>query len=451
MKTKNWVILLFFSIFILLSTQTVVAWECTGIEEGKPAYYANLYSNNCTVQEDEANQASTDYANEELSFNCIFAILFYHENQSIVPKCSTLPGINMSTSCTLTNNSIGINCTMNSTSNWRLTTNNVDILDPTNTSCSATLTDWNTCNKARNISYSKTNCVTLQDNIAYRLRFVYWNVTNCSIDVNQVTKYSSPITTYQCYPDELLNPGFVCTNNTIVASTGIATQAFWSVNPQAVPVNTAVNFQIQYQTLGSIGLGGANCSITISTLNITYPLVETANNGTYVRNIIFPSAGSYSYYATCNKTNVTNGSSYIATATATKSFYVIGAFVTTSLTVVTSTLTNHSFGNGSTYSPAATWDCTDPMKRLQSGDVFHGCSCPFILILGPEVFFGLLLLCIMVMVYIKTRVWEAAGILALIWIGAFIMFFPPIALTILAIGAAIGLATLFVGLFNKEQ
>lgn len=447
MKFWDWKIIIFTSLLLLFSLSVTAAY-CSNAEF---SHYANLYSRNCTVQTDEVNQANTDWADGWLDGLCVIDLMWYNANQSIVPGCSTLPGINMTGSCTLTNNTLSINCTMNSTSNWRLTTNSVELLDPTNTSCSITNTDWNTCGTSKNSVFTPANCAILHDNTVYRLKFTYWNLTNCSIDANQVTQYGNNITTYQCYPDELMNPGFVCTNNTITASVGTPTQAFWSVTPQSVPVNTAVNFQVQYQTLGSIGLGGANCSIIISTLNVTYPLSTTSNNGTYVRNIIFPSAGAYTYYATCNKTNETNGTSYISATTSTKSFYVIGAFATTSLVVVTSTLTNHSFGNGSSYSPASTWDCTNPMMRVQSGDVFHGCLCPFVIMFGPEVFFGLIMLCVMVMAYIKTRIWEAPGILALIWVGAFIMYFPPISIIILSIAVSIGLATIFIGLFNKEQ
>jgi hypothetical protein len=71
--------------------------------------------------------------------------------------------------------------------------------------------------------------------------------------------------------------------------------------------------------------------------------------------------------------------------------------------------------------------------------------------MGPELFFGLMLLAMILVTYIKTRLWEAAGMIALMWTGVFAVFFPPVTLLILGFGVAVGLGCLVLALFTKEQ
>jgi hypothetical protein len=355
-------------------------------------------------------------------------------NAAITSNCTqstTTPQI----SCTIDDNTVGNN--VSSPTFYYLKGNGDEFLLRSQT-CAPNFTDTATQAQFSNLENNKTYYFQEQIKINCSGADYYYN--------------TSTITTYECYPGDIVPPGQACVNNTLVPSnSSIITQVLWSVAPTTARIGDYVNFQVQFQTLGTVGVALGNCTLLFPTQGLTFSFYSTPQNGTYTTTTSFLYSGNYAYYANCTAYNVSNITGTYSGLSPTRTLTVLGIYTEPTFTANTSPLTNYTFGNTTTYSPAAAWNCTDPMGSLQHGDVWHGCMCPFVLGMGPELFFGLMLLAMILVTYIKTRLWEAAGMIALMWTGVFAVYFPPVTLLILGFGVAVGLGCLVLALFTKEQ
>jgi hypothetical protein len=121
----------------------------------------------------------------------------------------------------------------------------------------------------------------------------------------------------------------------------------------------------------------------------------------------------------------------------------------TNTTTTTSTTTTINFTQGT--ANEKTQYCGNLTAKIRNGDLFHASVCPFILILGVSIFYGLGLMMILLVVYNSTGSGLITGLIGLIWCACFLTIFPQPTLQYLSVGLIITIGLTLKGIFYDSK
>lgn len=123
----------------------------------------------------------------------------------------------------------------------------------------------------------------------------------------------------------------------------------------------------------------------------------------------------------------------------------------TTTTTTTTTTTSTTTTTMPTGTPTEiTYNCTNLTGKLYEGDIFHCAVCPFILILGGSIFYGLTLILILITVYKATDNAIATGIIGLLYTSLFLTVLPQPTINYLSVGVGLSIAFTLYGIYRSQ-